>query len=380
MTGSSIAKPSARAIPRAKPPAHPEEERIGQRYQAAQRRRSRFVRWSFLAAVVAPTAIAALYYGLWAAPRYVSETQFIVRSAEGDQLGGSPVLSGLLQAIGMSRSTDDSNAVLAYLQSRDAVAGLEAALPLRQIYGRKKADPLARFPRPFLGDSFERLYWYYGDRVTAWSDQDTGIITIQAQALNDRMEADTVRSAESAVAEAQKVVLAAQEDIDRFRNAEIVVDPTQNATAQLGTITDLSSQVDQVVAQILANQRLSPSNPTTIALKAKADALAAQIASEQKRLAGSQGAVSSKVSAYERLTLLRSLADASLAAARSALDSARTDARRQHVFVEEIVKPNLPDYSTEPQRLRSVATVFAVSLAAFAVVWLVSIGVKERTD
>jgi capsular polysaccharide transport system permease protein len=88
--------------------------------------------------------------------------------------------------------------------------------------------------------------------------------------------------------------------------------------------------------------------------------------------------VSSKVSMYERLTLLRSLADASLAAARSSLDSARTDARRQHVFVEEIVAPNLPDYSTEPERLRSIATVFAVSLAAFAVLWLISVGVKER--
>ena len=180
------------------------------------------------------------------------------------------------------------------------------------------------------------------------------------------------------MAEAQKVVLAAQEDVDRFRSNETVVDPTQNAVAQLTTITTLSGQVDQVVAQIMANDRLSPSNPATTALKAQVDALAAQIAKEQKALAGSQGAISNKVTAYERLTLLRSLADASLGAARSALDSARTDARRQHVFVEEIVSPNLSDYSTEPQRLRSVAMVFAISLAILAVLWLMSIGVKER--
>ena len=198
--------------------------------------------------------------------------------------------------------------------------------------------------------------------------------------MNARLEADTVRTAEAAVAEAQKAVLAAQEDVDRFRNTEIVVDPTQNAAAQLGTITSLSSQVDQVLAQILANDKLSPSNPTTAALKAQADALSAQIASEQKALAGSHEAVSNKVSAYERLTLLRSLADASLAAARSSLDTARTDARRQHVFVEEIVAPNLPDYSTEPERLRSVAMVFAVSFAALAALWLVSTGVKERQN
>ena len=109
--------------------------------------------------------------------------------------------------------------------------------------------------------------------------------------MNARLEADTVRSAETAVAEASKVVLAAQEDVTRFRNAQVVVDPSQNAVAQLATITDLSSQVDQVLAQIAENNRLSPSSPMIAGLKAKADALSAQIATEQKALAGSGEAV-----------------------------------------------------------------------------------------
>ena len=359
------------------------------------------MRWTFIAAVAAPTVIAALYFGLWAAPRYVSETQFIVRTIQGGQGGGGSFLQGLLQAFGSAtdRATT-SNAVIAYLQSRDAVSGLEAALPLREMYSRPEADAPARFPRPFFGSSFERLYWYYNDRVTVFSDSDSGIVTIQAQAfrpddaqaiarqlllqaealvnaMNLRLEADTVRSAEAAVAEAQKVVLAAQEDVDRFRNEQGVVDPVENATAQLTTITELSSQVDQVLAQIRASNRLSPSNPATTALKAQADALSAQIADEQKALAGPHTAVSNKVSGYERLTLLRSLADASLEAARSSLDLARADSRRQHVFVEQVVAPNLPDYSTEPQRIRSVATVFIVSLAALSVLWLVGVGVRE---
>ena len=355
-----------------------------------------------MAAVAAPTVVAALYYGLWAAPRYEFETQILVRSVQGSQTNpGGSVVSGLLAAFGIGRSDDDTNAVMSYLQSRDAVSGLEAALPLRKMYGRQEGDAPARFPRPFFGDSFERLYWYYADRVTVFSDQDTGIITIQAQAfrpkdaraiarqlvaqaealvnaMNDRLEADTVRTAQAAVAEAEKTVLSTQEDIDRFRNAEIVVDPTLNAVAQLGTITSLSSQVDQVLAQILANNKQSPSNPATAVLKVQADALSAQIAREEKALAGSNAAVSNKVSTYERLTLLRSLADASLATARQSLDAARTDARRQHVFVEQIVAPNLPDYSTEPEALRSIATVFAFSLAAFFILWLLSVAVKER--
>lgn len=363
------------------------------------------MRWTLTAFVAAPTVAAVLYFALWAAPRYMSEAQMLVRSDQGGMtapVGGS-ALTGLLAAFGIGRSDDDSNAVLNYLQSRDAVSGLEAALPLRKIWGREEADAPARFPRPFQGSSFERLYWYYKSRVTVFSDQDTGIITLQAQAfrpedaqtiarqllkqsealvneMNARLEADTVRSAEIAVAEAEKAVLSAQEDVDRFRNAEIVVDPTQNATAQLGTITQLSSQVDQVLAQILANAKTSPTNPTTLTLKAQADALKAQIASEEKALAGSHEAVSNKVSGYERLTLLRSLADASLAAARQSLDEARTEARRQHVFVDAIVSPNLPDYPTEPESLRSISTVFGISLMGLFVLWLLSIAVKERQN
>ena len=399
MTSSLIAKTLARPALRAASDARPDEERIGQLYEARRRRRSRLMRWGLAIVVAAPTLLSAAYYGLWAAPRYVSETQFIVRGIEG--AGAVPGIEGLLQALGVVHSTDDSNAVLDYLVSRDAVAGLEAALPLRKIYARDEADALARFPRPFMSDSFERLYWYYNDRVAVYPDTDTGIITIQAQAfraddaqaiarqlltqaealvnaMNARLEADTVTSAETAVAEATKVVLATQEEVTRFRNREIVVDPSENAVAQLSTISDLSGEVDEVLAKIAQSKRVSPANPAVSALKAKADAIAAQIAAEEKALAGSREAVADKVSGYERLMLLRTLADTSLQAATLSLDSAREDARRQHVFVEEIVAPNLPDEPTEPQRLRAVGTVFAVSMAALAVLWLVSVGVKEH--
>ncbi len=399
MTGSSVAKTSSRiGLPTRT--ARPDEDRIGQRYEAAVRQRSRFVRRLFLTVVVAPTAIAAAYFGVLAAPRYVSEAQLMVRSIDTPQGTGS-FLETILQAVGISRSQDDSNAVLEYLATRDAVANLEAALPLRKMYGREEADWVARFPRPFFGDSFERLYWYYQDRVTTYIDPDTGIITVQAQAfrpadaqsiarqllsqaealvnkMNNRLEADTVRAAAASVADAQKAVLSTQEEIDRFRQAELVVDPTENAVAQLGTITQLAAQVDQTLAQIQATLRMSASSPMAVGLKAQADALSEQVAREEKALAGPHNAVSSKVSEYDRLTLLRTLAELSLAAARASLDNARTDARRQHVFVEEIASPNLPDYPTEPERVRSIATVFAVTLTAFFVLWLASIGVKER--
>jgi capsular polysaccharide transport system permease protein len=369
------------------------------RNREAGHRGTRVRRWAIVAALAAPTVLSASYYGLVATPRYESETELMVRGIHGNR--AAPGLESLMQAFGIARSSDDANALLEYLGSRDSVTELEKALPLRKIYGREEADPLSRFPRPFFGDSFERLYWYYGDRVRAVADSDTGMITVKSQAfrpedaqaitrqllsqaealvngLNARLEADTVQAAETVVAEATRAVLESHEEVTRFRNTEAVVDPSQNAVAQLGTISDLSEQVDRVLAQISETSRMSPSSPAVAGLKAKADALTAQINAEQKALAGSHSAVADKVSTYERLILLRNLADTSLAAATASLTSARADARRQHVYVEVIAAPNLPDEATQPQRLRAVATAFAVSAAGFAVLWLVSVGVREH--
>ena len=88
MTSSLIAKTLARPALRAASDARPDEERIGQLYEARRRWRSRLMRWGLAIVVAAPTLLSAVYYGLWAAPRYVSETQFIVRGIQG--AGGGP--------------------------------------------------------------------------------------------------------------------------------------------------------------------------------------------------------------------------------------------------------------------------------------------------
>ena len=73
-----------------------------------------------------------------------------------------------------------------------------------------------------------------------------------------------------------------------------------------------------------------------------------RIASEKTKLFGDNSAMAQKISEFEQLTLQRDIADRTLAESMSALESARQDARRQHVYVEEVVSPGLPDWPTEP--------------------------------
>ena len=355
--------------------------------EARQRRRSRFMRWTFIAAVASPTVIAALYYGVWAAPRYVSETQFIVRTVQGNQPGGASVLQSLFQAMGMSRSTDDSNAVLSYLQSRDAVAGLAAALPLRQIYARQEADALARFPRPFMGDSFEHLYWYYGDRVTVWSDEESGIITLQAQAFRP----------DDAQAIARQLVSQAEGLVNEM-NARLEADTDPNRRGRRGRGSESRPRrpgghrsVSQRGGRRRSDaERRRPARhdhascrPRSIRswrkfwptssfrlqirrpslLRRRPTRWRRRSSPNRKGLPDRKAPISSKVTTYERLTLLRSLADASLGG------GAIGPGQRAHGRPSSACicgRGRLPEFAGlfhGASALRSVAMVFAISLA-----------------
>ena len=376
----------------------PEEELIGRRFVERQARRQRLLRLAIGALVVAPTLAGAVYYMLLAAPRYESDTMFIVRGVTSSRSQG---LQSLLSDIGISSSNDDTHAVVEFMRSRDALAALELKLPLRTFYDRPEADALARFPAFFTGNSFEWLYQYYLWHTNIIFDESTEIVTLKVDAfraqdakaiaielvaqaeklvntMNERLEEDTVSSSEKAVEEASKVVLAAEDDLTNYRNAQIVVDPSKNSLAQLDTITQLSTELDQTLAAIAQTTQNAPSGPGITVLKAKADGLAGRIAFERSKLAGVNPGLADTVSGYEQLTLRIDLAEKTLAAEVAALEAARDVARRQRVYVEAIVAPNLPDQAMLPQRFRATMSIFAVSVGLLAMGWLVWAGVKEH--
>jgi capsular polysaccharide transport system permease protein len=376
------------------------EERAA-RYLTALRHRTSLMRMLFSIMVVLPTAAGAVYYGLIASKRYVSEAEFIVRGVDSHQ--SSKGIAALLSTFGLTRSVDDTYAVQNFMQSRDAVRLLEERLPLRAMFSRKGADFIARFPHFWRGDSFERLYEYFQERVTILQDQVTAISNLKVDAftpedskaiasellrlgeemvnrMNARAERDTVENARSDVELAETKLIAAQADLTAFRNHELLIDPSQYSAAMLGTITQLSSDLANTSIQIGQTASGSPSSPAIQPLQARAAALQQGIGKERGKMAGDDTALAGKVSAFERLTLLRDLADKSFSDALHSLDAARQDARRQKIYIETIVAPNLADEDTEPERARSVLTIFVLSFAIFAMVWLVLAGAKEHAQ
>lgn len=348
--------------------------------------------------VVVPTFFAFVYYGLVASKRYVSEATFVVRNISGHRASG---LAVLFQSFGISSAADDNNAIQSYLLSRDAVQALEKQLPLRRMFQHKKIDIVARFPYLWRTNSFESLFDYYLERVSVVQDRSKGLTHLKVIAfspedaraiasvllklaeemvnrINERAQRDAIGSAQDELKSAVSRVAAAQIKMTGYRNLEHLVDPTASSASILETITNLSTELATAKAQLDQTQAAAPASPMIPALVDRVSSLNNSIEAERTKMAGGDSALAAKIADYEKIALEQKMAELALTNASAALDSARQEARRQSIYLEEVVLPNLPDESTEPQRLRMVATIFTLSLAASSVIWLILAGAKEH--
>lgn len=367
-------------------------------FAATVRQRLTLAQWLFLFIVVLPTAISAIYLGLIGSDRYVSEATFIVRGTSSNSSGG---LTALIRSIGFSRADDDTYAVQDFIKSREAVRLLDERMPLREVFSRPGTDWFSRFPAFWRRNTFEAMYNYFQDRVKIVLGASNGITQLRVAAfrpddsrdlalnllrlseelvnrINERAQRDAIAHAQSELERAEAKVIAAQAEITNFRNRELIIDPTSNSAKALEIIGRLTAELAQTKTQLQETLTSAPLNPAIPALRVRATTLQDQIAAEQYKMAGRDGALASKISAYERLVLSREFADRELTLAATALELARQEARRQHIYIETISPPNLPDESIEPRRWRGFFTTLIFSIAIFAMVWFFMIGAREQ--
>ena len=146
-------------------------------------RRGRLTNILFVSMVVVPTIVTGAYSYFVMSDRYVSEAHFIVRGINSRQSAGINVL---FRTIGISRSEDDSYAVLNYLQSRAAVRDLEQELPIRKMFSLPQIDLVSRFPYFWRSTSFESLYDYYQSHALVIRNSSTGITILRSHSVSPK--------------------------------------------------------------------------------------------------------------------------------------------------------------------------------------------------
>jgi capsular polysaccharide transport system permease protein len=358
--------------------------------------------WSFKARlftwlVIVPTFAAAVYFFLFAAHRYVSEANFIVRSAV--YQGGSTV-----PQMGLSASHaggDLADAVNTYVLSRDMVGELERQDGLRDVLSRGGWDVVYRFPVFWRRDNKEQLYRHYLRMADAEVDKTNGINTITVRAfrpedaqrlaeamlqhaeelinrLNARMIRDAETYAQSVVDHARDHVVEVALHLAAFRNSIGSVDPSRESAAALDQIAQMATDIAETQAMLQQQIALSPSSPALPALRERIRTVKEQMEKEKLKIVGTDRSLATKLSDFEKLTLDRELAAREMDSALASLTTARQDVQRQHLYLQRIAEPNLADEARYPLRLFGVTLAFAACFALFIVVNAICNGIREH--
>lgn len=354
----------------------------------------------FVSVVVAPTAIAAIYFGFLASDLYVSQSQFVVRSPDKPAATG---LGVLLKSVGFSNAGDEIFITHDYVESRDALKSLNRNGEIARAYGSPTVSVFDRF-NPFgLDGSFEDLYEYYQGKVGVEHDSTSSITTLTVKAftpedarrinrqlldlseslvnrLNNRGEVDLLGQAQREAREAEQQARLSSQALAAFRQRSGVVDPERQATVQIQLVSKLQDELIGARLQLQQLQSLAPDNPQIPLLQTRIAGLQRQIDAESGRAAGSQRSLSAAAVQYQRLALDREYADKRLTAALASLQEARNESRRKQAYVERIVEANLPDEAKQPRRLRGILATFILGLVAFGILSMLMAGVREHRD
>ena len=359
--------------------------------------------WLFIFTVLVPTGAAAFYYGFIASDVYLSDSSFVVQSVQ-DQEGISSQLGSFLKSSMSSSADDDTADVEEFIQSRDALRKLEAQTDLREAYGNTKYDFVTRFGGLKWWDkSFEALFLYYSKwvvdvepsqvsssitevEVRAFSPEQAALINRNlldmgeklVNQLNDRLQQDLVRFAQEEVDDSEKKAEAAYVALADYRNTNVIVDPDQQSSIQLGLIEKLQENLIDTRNQLAEVTRSSANNPQVPALRNQIYSLESEISAEMAKTAGAVTSLSSKASQYEKLTFERDFSEKQLTEALTFLDRSRDEAQRKELYLKRIVEPNAADYPMEPRRVRNTLAVFVLGLVTWGIISLFAAGVREH--
>ena len=339
----------------------------------------------FVGLVVAPVAIASVYFGLIASNIYVSEARFLVRSATHSDLTG---LAALVQNQGLSRAADETHAVNEYFRSRDSLQILLKQHQLADLLSRPEADFINRFPNFHSKNTQESLYRHFRSMITAEVEGSTGLSRLEVQAfrpedaqriasallasaeaminrLNERANRDALRYANEMLDAAAHKVTEIEAQITEYRQRERLIDVSQETTAAMEAVGRLAIELAQSRAALDQQIRLAPSAPSIGPLRERISALDKQVDSFRAKIVGTDSSIASKMQEYELLLLRRELAAKGLGLAMLNVEKARQNAQLQHLYLQTIAQPNTPDEALYPKRLFWIFIVTGVSLILF---------------
>ena len=355
----------------------------------------------FLLTVLIPTSVSIIYFGFIASDVYISESRFVVRSAE-RQSKASP-LGMLFGGSAFSRSQDDSYVVQEFMTSRDALRALDEKLAIGKAFASDEVDIFSRFAGLDFDDSFEALYLYYLKKIGVEHEGESSITTLTVNSftaddayrinqqllemgealvnqLNELGQQDMLRFAAQEMSAAEKKAKSTALALSVFRNQKGVINPEAESSLHLEQVGRMQETLISTQAQLSQLKTFAKHNPQIPSLELMVENLKREIDAELSRVAGGDQSLAHKAAEYQRLVLEREFAEKQLESTLTSLEEARSEAVRQQLYLERIVQPNMPDKAMEPRRIRGVVVTLVLGVIIWGILTMFIAGVKEHHD
>ncbi|MBD3763344.1 MAG: capsule biosynthesis protein [Rhodobacterales bacterium] len=339
--------------------------------------------------VLLPTLIAGWYYYAMATPMYETKAEMVIQQADGAVTAGAPMgLSGMLG--GALEANKDSIAVQGYLQSREAMARLDADHGFRAAFSDPAIDPIQRLDP---GASSEAAYKLYQKHVKISYDPTEGILKMaviapdpeqsaefsraliryaeeQIDQLSARKREDQMRDARASYEDAETKMVEAQRRLvelqEQFKIMSSEVEMSL-ITTQIGSLESQLVQERLSLAQMMSNP--NPNAARMDPVRRRIDTLEAEVATLRARLSedGDSGLSLAKVQG-ELLVAQTDVQTRQMILTQSLqqLETARIEANRQVRYLSVSVQPTAPDTAAYPRAFENTL----VTLLIFAGIYL----------
>jgi capsular polysaccharide transport system permease protein len=343
--------------------------------------------------------LAAIYWGIFASDRYVSEAHVVVNRTD---IGGNETVdfSALLTG---GRNHQDLMLLRDHMLSVDMLEKLNAKLNLRSHYSDPKRDILSRLW--FEDASIEFFHRHYCSRVTIEMDDLAGVLRINAQGytaetahaitallvkegetfMNDmghRIAREQVAFLEKQVAEKSDRLIQTRQKVLAFQNAKGLVSPQ----GKVETLTAIVGRIEGQLVELKGKREamlsyLNPKAADIAHVNMEIAALEKQLALENARLASIEGpALNRTLEEFQLLEMEAKFAQDVYQTALVALEKGRIEATRTLKKLSIVQSPSVPQYPLEPRRAYN-AFLFALSvLVTIGIMHLLAAIIRDHKD
>lgn len=356
---------------------------------------------AYLLAVVLPTLALALYYGVIASDRYVSNARVIVEK-DASRGGGLDLGLGLL-SLGGGSSALDVELVQRFIESPAMLEHLDRELGLRAHYQQGSIDWFSRLSGKASREDF---FDYYLDHIEIHIEDEALTLDMAAQGFDPefarKLSLAAVARAEQFVNEvgqglAREQVAFAQGEIDKanarlvaaaneliaYQNENEILSPELETAAVSQVIAGLQQELARQKTELKALQSyLSGTAPEVVTVRSKVSALERQIEQERAKQVrtGQSAALNALLVRYKELELNVKVATDIYQAGLATLEAAKLDASRKVKHLVMVSTPTLPEESTEPRRLYNLATAFALLNMLYLIAGMILAIVRDHRE